>query len=501
MVAKATILGDKYLRLACLVFISILLLVDYGETSYSDVSSKYQQELIGKINDIDNNNVRVPQSYRHQVRQLSYSLKSPFRINPIVVPSSSRVYYVTEYGADPTGREDSTEALEKAVREAVYGYGSDNDGQQLYSGIHDLGGSQLHLDGGTYKVSRPLRLPCMGVGNFMFHGGSLRASDNFPSDGYVIELWSTTNSPDSISYEDISIKDIMIDANFRGGGISVSNAVRTIIDNCYISHFTTNGIYIKGGHETFVRNSFIGQRITVGGDPREKDFSGIGIKIVGNDNAVTDAVIFSASVGVMIIGQANVLTGIHFYNKYFHLGGVGVYIKQPGLTQARITSCYFDYTGIIAEDPVQLQITDSFFLGNARVVIKSLDGVVCQVSIVDNMFTGDWTGAPIVELDDAKSPFKIIEQVVVERNIVRGMNLKSTTAKGLVSGNGTIWKVDLSDVLLFPNRIQDVRYTFQEGGGAFPIHVLRNVSENRVTIESNMHVSATVHVFVDQNSY
>ncbi|XP_065856522.1 polygalacturonase QRT3-like [Euphorbia lathyris] len=483
MVAKAIT------RIAWLVFI---LIIDYGESSYSDIT---YHRRVGKTTD----NFHVPEPYPHQARQFS-SVKSPFRINPIVVPSSSRVYHVTEYGADPTGKEDSTGAVEKAMREAVYGHGSES-GQQLFSGIHDLGGSQLHLDGGTYRISRPLRLPRLRVGNFMIHGGSLRASENFPSDGHVIELWSPTTSPDSISYEDISIKDIMIDANFRGGGISVSNALRTIIDNCYISHFTTNGIYIQDGHETFIRNSFIGQRITVGGDPREKDFSGIGIKIVGNDNAVTDAVIFSASVGVMIIGQANVLTGIHFYNKDAQLGGTGVYIKQPGLTQARITNCYFDYTGIIAEDPVQLQIADSFFLGNARVVIKSLDGVVCQVSIVDNMFTGDWTGAPIVELDEAKSAFKIIEQVVVERNIVRGMNLKSTIAKGLTSGKGTIWNVDLSDVLLFPNRIQDVRYTFQQGGGSFPIHVLRNVSENRVTIESNMHVSATVYVYVDQNSY
>lgn len=65
----------------------------------------------------------------------------------------------------------------------------------------------------------------------------------------------------------------MLDSNFRGGGVAVINSLRTTIDNCYISHFTTTGISIEDGHETIVTNSFIGQYINVGGDTREKYYN------------------------------------------------------------------------------------------------------------------------------------------------------------------------------------------------------------------------------------
>ena len=311
----------------------------------------------------------------------------------------------------------------------------------------------------------------------------------------MIELLPTSNS---VSYEDVTLKDLMIDSNFRGGGIAIVNSLRTVVDNCYISHFITNGILIQGGHETFVRNTFIGQHINVGGDHREKDFSGIGINIKGNDNAVTDVVIFSASIGIMIQGEANMLTGVHCYNKATRWGGTGIYIQAPGFTQTRIANSYFDFTGIVAEDPVQLHITGSFFLGNAFILLKSLKGEVFGINIVDNMFSGDNTGVPIVQLDQSKCPFTRIEQVIVDRNNARGMMLKSTVARGSVWRNGTTWTVDFSRALLFPNLIKHVQYTVQ-AGASFPSHILRNVSGNRVTVESKLLMSATLHVSVDQS--
>ncbi|KAF3432315.1 hypothetical protein FNV43_RR27055 [Rhamnella rubrinervis] len=414
---------------------------------------------------------------------------------PPISQSNSRVYHVTHYGADPTGRSDSTDALNRAISDACR-IPSSSLNVNLLDGVADLGGSQLDLDGGTYKISRPLRLPLISAGNFMIHGGSLSASHDFPSDGHLIELHS---SHSLISYEHITLKDLIINSNFRGGGIAILNSLRTTVDNCYVSHFTTNGILIRGGHETYVRNSFIGQHINAGGDPREKDFSAIGINIVGNDNSVTDVVIFSASVGILVSGQANVFQGVHCYNKAAALGGVGIYIRAPGFTQTRILNSYFDFTGIVAEDPVQLHVAGSFFLGNAFVSIKSLNGVVSAVNIVDNMFSGDYTGVPIVQLDQSNAPFTRIDQVVVDRNSVRGMTLKSTVARGSAWTNGTTWTVDFSRVLLFPNLIKHVQYTLHAAGATFPNHILRNISANRITVESDFPVSATLHASVDQS--
>ncbi|CAN6453786.1 unnamed protein product [Victoria cruziana] len=407
--------------------------------------------------------------------------------------AGSRVFHATAYGADSSGKNDSTDALMKAIADAF----QPTSAGILMEGIPDVGGSEIHLDGGVYLISRPLRFPASGGGNLLVHGGSVRASDVFPADGYLIELQSSSSA---YGFEDITFKDLMLDANYRGGGISIVNSLRTTIDNCYVSHFMSDGILVKGGHETYIHNSFLGQHITAGGDPGEKNFSGTGINLMGNDNAVTDVVIFSAQIGILISGQANIITGVHCYNKATGWGGTGIFVRTPGLSQTRIADCYLDYTGIVAEDPVQLHISNSFFLGNAFVLLKSVSGVVSGLNIVDNMFSGDRKTLDIVQLDQSKSPFTSIGQVVIDRNNVRGMNLRSTTAKGVANGNGaSTWTVDFSSVLLFPDLIRHVQYTFYTPG-AFPNHALRNVSRNSVTVEADTPVSASVFVSVDQNT-
>ncbi|KAK6254236.1 hypothetical protein QUC31_015956 [Theobroma cacao] len=428
--------------------------------------------------------------------------------------SVPRVYQVTKYGADPTGKADSTEALNKAIADAFQSPGEGS--WTLMDGITNLGGPQINLEGGNYLISKPLRLPSAGAGNFMIHGGTLRASDDFPADGYLIDLSapsassqegnersslnSQLASSSSYNYEYITLKDLMLDSNYRGGGISVVNSLRTSIDNCYIARFTTNGILVQGGHETYIRNSFLGQHITAGGDGGERNFSGTAINLMGNDNAVTDVVIFSAAVGIMVSGQANTFSGVHCYNKATGLGGTGIYLKLPGQTQTRIVNSYMDYTGIVAEDPVQLHISSSFFLGDAFVLLKSINGVANGVNIVDNMFSGSNNGVQIVQLDQSNGPFKEIDQVVVDRNNVEGMNLKATVARVAVEGNGSSWTVDFNPILLFPNLIKHVQYSLTTSGSSFPNHALRNVSENRVVIESDVAAPANVFVTVDQGA-
>jgi hypothetical protein len=158
-----------------------------------------------------------------------------------------------------------------------------------------------------------------------------------------------------------------------------------------------------------------------------------------------------------------------------------------------------DYTGIVAEDPVQLDISNSFFLGDAYIVLKSIKGVANGVNIVNNMFSGYNKGIDIVQLDQSNGGFQEIEQVVVDRNIVRGMNIKGTIGRRTVEGNGSSWNIDFNPILLFPNLIRHVQYSLSTGASnVFPNLALRNVSDNRVVIESDVAVTASVFVTVDQ---
>jgi hypothetical protein len=50
---------------------------------------------------------------------------------------------------------------------------------------------------------------------------------------------------------------------------------------------------VQGGHETYIRNLFLGQHIIAGAIPTEKEFNGVSISLMGNDNVAIDVVIIS----------------------------------------------------------------------------------------------------------------------------------------------------------------------------------------------------------------
>lgn len=70
---------------------------------------------------------------------------------------------MTSYGADPTGYTDSTDAILKAISDALKGQGYGF----LMDDIVNLGGASVDLDGGNYLISRPLKFPITRRGNLM----------------------------------------------------------------------------------------------------------------------------------------------------------------------------------------------------------------------------------------------------------------------------------------------------------------------------------------------
>ncbi|WZY85223.1 hypothetical protein YC2023_031607 [Brassica napus] len=426
---------------------------------------------------------------------------------PLSSPSSpfpkmvGRVIYPISYGADPTGGQDSSDAILEALTDAFQLQTELN----MLPRVADLGGVVIDLQGGSYKIGKPLRFPSSGGGNLLVKGGTFRASEVFPGDRHLVELVTSMkmsledtfsdqkDQNSGIFFEDVTFKDVLFDSSFRGGGILVINSARIRITDCYFLHFTTQGIKVQGGHETYISNTFLGQHSTVGGDKQERQFSGTGIDISSTDNAITDVVIFSAGVGILLNGQANMVTGVHCYNKATWFGGIGILVKAH-LT--RIDNCYLDYTGIVIEDPVHVHVTNALFLGDANIVLRSVHGRINGVNIVNNMFSGDPKhNFPMVKLE---GEFHEVGQVVIDQNNVEGMVLKSTTGRSKVSGNGTRWVADFSNVLLFPNRIEHYQHSFLAQSGQIPASAVTNVSNNVVVVETDRAVTGTVSVIVYQ---
>ncbi|QHO38092.1 hypothetical protein HN51_004518 [Arachis hypogaea] len=429
----------------------------------------------------------------------------------------SRVVYPAEYGADTSGARDSSDAIIKALEDAF----SLESEAELLPGVKDLGGVLVDLQGGNYTISKPIKFPSSAAGNLVVQGGTLRASDAFPTDRHLVELWASSSQklsktasfddlynrklqqPKGIYYEDITFRDILFDSGYHGGGIFVVDSARIRINNCFFLHFTTEGILVQGGHETYISSCFLGQHSTVGGDSGERQFSGTAIELASNDNAITDIAIFSSAVGIVLRGQANIVTGVHCYNKATGFGGIGILVMLAGNSQTRIDNCYMDYTAIVMEDPVQVHVTNGFFLGDANIVLKSIKGQISGLKIVNNMFTGNPNAkVPIVALDGV---FGNVDQVVIDLNSVDGMGLRSTVGKQSVAGNGTKWVADFSGVLVFPNRINHIQYSFYSQGGPnnnnnnkFVPHAVTNVTNNVVVVESDKPVNGVVSFLVEQ---
>ena len=91
-------------------------------------------------------------------------------------------------GADPTGRKDSWPALNAAIHVCLNqsaispnGFFPGEDSTPQFGPIRDMGGCDIDLEGGEYRISKALQLPEMNA-NMQFGHGSLVASPNFVGD-------------------------------------------------------------------------------------------------------------------------------------------------------------------------------------------------------------------------------------------------------------------------------------------------------------------------------
>ncbi|CAN1305481.1 Polygalacturonase QRT3 [Linum perenne] len=487
----------------CLLLNSLIMLLFLRETSCSSDSASAPppklrdlvQDLIAKIELIADG--PPPSSVPPKVIFYLFHL------------SMGRVFYPIGYGADPTGKNDSTEAIQSALNDAFNQL--NNQSLELMPGVKDAGGAVIDLQGGSYRISKPITFPPSGGGNLLFKEGSLRASPQFPPERFLVELISPKSElliykTDDVGlfqgvgvyYEDITFRDILFDSAFRGGGILVVDTARVRITNSYFLNFTSKGILVQGGHETFISTCFLGQHPTVGNAKGEEFFSGTGIDLASNDNIVSDTVLFSSKVGLFIRGQSNLIIGVHTYNKMKRLGGVGIYLKREAWYN-RIQSCFIDFNSLVIEDPHYVHVTGNFFYGDANVILKPDHGEIKGFTVAHNLFVG-W-GSPIVEVEEEFT--RGIEQVRIENNQARNMTMKSTVAKMTVAGNGTRWVADFSEQLVFPDWIKNFQYSVMEKpcqgrrGGPGWMRVT-DVSRNVVVVESDEAIDAVVSVAVDQ---
>ena len=124
--------------------------------------------------------------------------------------------FPTDFGADPTGKTDSTAAMARAVSAWLAGGAK----HQMASGIADLGGATLDLAGGQYLINAPIVVP-MFVGNMLVARGTLRAGPAFPANKWLVMVGDTSCNPpggQGSCNEFVNVIDVLFDSSHVAAG-------------------------------------------------------------------------------------------------------------------------------------------------------------------------------------------------------------------------------------------------------------------------------------------
>ena len=146
------------------------------------------------------------------------SSKSGLRITPV------------DYGADPTGRKDSWAALNATLtaclnQSKISPNGNFPGDTSFGNGkaIRDMGGCNIDLDGGEYRISKPLVLPEYNA-NMQFGRGSLVASPDFVGDFlFVIGIQGSCRVPQGSCNIDINFPELFLDGAHVASGMQINN--------------------------------------------------------------------------------------------------------------------------------------------------------------------------------------------------------------------------------------------------------------------------------------
>ena len=231
------------------------------------------------------------------------------------------------------------------------------------TGIIDLGGATIDLQGGDYLLSRPLVVPFC-YGNVRLQRGTLRASAQFPAASSVLLIGNGTTSlcaPDGqdTTMENVEVSGLMVDGQqYAAECITIRGIMGAVLgpDNFYLG-FTRAGVSVLGGHEVQIYASWFGQFVY--SDPRKENGTAIGIEVIGNDHVISSVVVYSALYGIYMRGAANLIWNAHTWNDATGTGngGIGIFMDCAGYTQNRVIGSYLDYNDLLIVSPEHLLVS------------------------------------------------------------------------------------------------------------------------------------------------
>ena len=175
-----------------------------------------------------------------------------------------------DYGGDPLGVRDSSDAIAACVSSCVnysvtidaLGHfpGDASFGNGLF--IANAGGCQVDLGGGAFLVAKPILIPAF-VGNMALGHGSIVADPAaFPQGEFLVVVGEkgACNVPQGSCNVDLNFPELMLDGRHVAAGLQINNVMGTTVGpGNYFLNFTGFGIQINGGHEVLIDRMWLGE--------------------------------------------------------------------------------------------------------------------------------------------------------------------------------------------------------------------------------------------------
>lgn len=459
---------------------------------------------------------------------------------------TTRVFTPADFGGDPTGIRDSTFAVQTCIDKALRSSSPNSTVAGRIQPWHEVdgtdhGGVLIDLKGGAYVVNRTIAIDAAPGGNWHVCCGSLLAGPRFDGD-WVLHVPTPKSLPNG--NQDISFRDLAIDAGNQTGGLSLDGTLRAEVAGCYIIHFITVGLQVNHGHEVLVHDSWFGQYNN--DDTDQVPTNATALLMQGNDHSVHDCVIFGATgVGVSNWGAANSFEGNHIYgvdvsggSGWVPGGTPGPQYKPSNFSRvgivmtlyshfSRVVNNYFDGVDVVIELSgtqsgghklcCAVTVNSNVFLGGARVWVRPTAPAVngTGLQITGNSFDGldgadgctDQTACASVLIDDDSGTLLSLRgSKVVDNACAGGRYCVGTTASARNTlSNASRITVSFDRLLLPGLPIVTKQYSVELLDGAdsvsIPRHALvatKSGSPLDVTIALDRPVNANVYVAASQ---
>lgn len=386
----------------------------------------------------------------------------------------------SDYGADPTGKVDSSDALDNAVA-AMLARNGTVDGL----GMYDLGGAVLDLSGGEYLLSRPLKIP-QRYANFRVQRGTLVAGPSFPvsvnpshdasNDAlhYLLQIGdhghcnSTTGGASNHNCNsNVGIQQLTLDGRGVANGLLVADTMDVDIGPAIlVVGWPDVGISLAGSGAGYIHEAWLGE-FPAGSKENRNTANGTAIHLMGDqhDSDVNNVIIFSGRTGVNSSCGPNRLQGVHTWNTGAEHGGTGIHLQMGS---GRVHNCYLDGTPLVVHSTGMhgvAMITDNQFLLNANLVFvanprwggRSFHGMI----VTGNVFNSKGPRFnQTIFVDESAARFSNVTDSVIENNAVSAeisqqqikRSTRATLSAVVPAGQSKV-VLDFSAFLLFPTGI------------------------------------------------